>query len=65
MLAHVQLSIDQNRQVLSSTVFQSLCTKPVAMPGVVMTKVQDLAFALVELHPIGLSPAILLVQIPL
>ena len=40
------------------TVFQSLCPKAVALPGVVVAKVQDLAFGLVELNSIGLSPAI-------
>jgi len=40
---------------ISSTVFQPLCPNPVALPGVVVAKVQDPAFGLVEPHPIGFS----------
>ena len=47
------------------TVSQPLCPKPVALPGVIAAKVQDPAFGLVESHPIGFSPAIQPVQIPL
>ena len=47
------------------TVFQPLCPKPVALPGVVVAKEQDPAFGLVEPHPIGFSPAIQPFQIPL
>ena len=66
LLAHFQLSIDQYRQAgFLSTVLQPLCPRPAALPGVVVTKVQDLAFILVELHAIGLSSSIQLVSIPL
>ena len=65
-MAHVQLSIDQYPQVhFLYTVFQSLCPKAVALPGVVVAKVQDPALGLVEPHPIGFSPVIQPVQIPL
>jgi len=37
----------------------------VALHGVVVAKVQDLALGLVEFHPIGLSLLIQPVQIPL
>ena len=40
------------------TVFQPLCPKPVALPGVIVAKVQDPAFGLVESHPIDFSSAI-------
>ena len=64
--AHVQLSIDQYPQVcFLYTVLQSLCSKPVVLPGVVVAKVQDLPLGLVEPHPIGFSPAIQPIQIPL
>jgi len=46
-------------------VFQALFPKPVVLPGVVVAKVQDLALACVELHPIDLSSVIQPVQIPL
>ena len=65
LLVHVQLNVDQQLQVhFFCTVFQPLCPKPVALPGVVVTKVQDPAFGLVEFHPIGLSPATQPVQTP-
>jgi len=42
-------------------VFHPLCSKTVVLPTVVVANprqvVQDLAFGLVELHPIGLSPS--------
>ena len=44
---------------------RELCPKPVALPGVVVAKAQDPALGLVELHPIGLSPAIQPVHISL
>ena len=50
---------------LFHTVFQPFCPKPVALPRVVVAKVQDLALGHVELHPTGLSPAIQPVQISL
>ncbi|KAK4811094.1 hypothetical protein QYF61_016380 [Mycteria americana] len=45
--------------------FQPLFPKPVALHGVVVTQVQDLALGLVEPHTIGPSPSIQPVQIPL
>ena len=59
LLARIQPRIDQYPQVhFFHTVFQPFCPKTVAMPGVVVVKVQDPALDLVELHPIGLSSAI-------
>ena len=66
LLAYVQLSDDQHPQVhFFYTVFQSLCFNPVALPEVVVAKVQDPTLGLVELHPTGLSPVIQPVQNPL
>ncbi|KAK4811237.1 hypothetical protein QYF61_022134 [Mycteria americana] len=45
--------------------FQPLFPKPVALHGVVVTQVQDLALGLVEPHTIDLGPSIQPVQIPL
>jgi len=36
-----------------------------SLPGIVVTRGQDLSLGLVALHPIGLSPVIQPVQIPL
>lgn len=68
-LAHCLLMFRQmltnTPRSISSTVFQTLCPKPVALPRVVVTKVQDLSLGLLELHPIGLNRVIQPVQIPL
>ncbi|KAK4816158.1 hypothetical protein QYF61_011540 [Mycteria americana] len=45
--------------------FQPLFPKPVALHGVVVTQVQDLALGLVKPHTIDLSPSIQPVQVPL
>ena len=59
LVAHVQLIVSQHLQVhFFHTVFQPLCPKTVALPGVAVAKVQDLALGLVEFHSTGLSPAI-------
>ncbi|KAK4817095.1 hypothetical protein QYF61_027926 [Mycteria americana] len=47
------------------TAFQPLFPKPVALYGIVVTQVQDLALGLVEPHTVGLSPSIQPVQVPL
>ena len=66
LLVHVQLSINQYPQVhFLFTVIRPLIPKPLALPGVVVAKAQKPAFGLVEPHPIGFSPAIQPVQIPL
>ena len=63
---HVQLSISQHPQVpFLFTVIQPLSPKPTALHGVTVAKVQYPAFGLVESHPIGFSPAIQPIQIPL
>ena len=42
LLAHVQMIVDYHPQVLFlHASLQPLCLKPVALPGVVMDKVQD------------------------
>ncbi|KAK4827707.1 LOW QUALITY PROTEIN: hypothetical protein QYF61_020985 [Mycteria americana] len=66
LLAHIQAAVDQHPQVLfCQAAFQPLFPKPVALHGVVVTQVQDLALGLVEPHTIGPSPSIQPVQIPL
>ncbi|KAK4821668.1 hypothetical protein QYF61_027136 [Mycteria americana] len=66
LLAHVQLAVNQHSQgLLCWAAFQPLFPKPVALHGVVVAQMQDLALGLVEPHTIGLSPLIQPVQIPL
>ena len=62
--AHCQLmfsraSTNTPRSLSSSqSVIQALSPKPIALHGVIVVKVQDLALGLVEPHPTHLSPAI-------
>ncbi|GAB0181768.1 hypothetical protein GRJ2_000642100 [Grus japonensis] len=66
LLAHIQPAVDQHPQVhFQRAAFQPLFPKPVALHGVVVTKVQDPALSLVEPHTIGLTPSIQPVQVPL
>ncbi|KAK4831669.1 hypothetical protein QYF61_018636 [Mycteria americana] len=66
LLAHIQLAINQHPQVLfCQAAFQPLFPGTVALQGVVVTQVQDLALGLVEPHTIGLGPLIHPVQVPL
>ncbi|KAK4824117.1 hypothetical protein QYF61_010740 [Mycteria americana] len=66
LLAHIQAAVNQHPQVLLCwAAFQPLFPKPVALHGVVVTQVQDLALHLVEPHTVGLGPSIQPVQIPL
>ncbi|KAK4822830.1 hypothetical protein QYF61_020124 [Mycteria americana] len=63
LLAHIQLAVDQHSQVLfCQAAFQPLFPKPVALHGVVVAQVQDLALSLAEPHTIGPSPSIQPVQ---
>ncbi|KAK4815370.1 hypothetical protein QYF61_001358 [Mycteria americana] len=64
--AHVQPAVNQHPQVLfCQAAFQPLFPKPVALHGVVVTQVHDLALGLVKPHTIDLGPSIQPVQIPL
>ncbi|KAK4831163.1 hypothetical protein QYF61_015633 [Mycteria americana] len=66
LLAHIQAAVNKHPQVLFClAAFQPLFPKPVALHGVVVTQVQDLALGLVEPHTIGPSPSIQPVQVPL
>ncbi|KAK4810966.1 hypothetical protein QYF61_014438 [Mycteria americana] len=63
LLAHIQLAVNQHPQVLfCQAAFQPLFPKPVALHGVVVAQVQDLALGLVEPHTIDLGPLIQPVQ---
>ncbi|KAK4824593.1 hypothetical protein QYF61_016838 [Mycteria americana] len=66
LLAHIQAAVNQYSQVLLCwAAFQPLFPKPVALPGVAVAQVQDLALGLVEPHTFGPSPSIQPVQVPL
>ncbi|KAK4812871.1 hypothetical protein QYF61_024168, partial [Mycteria americana] len=57
--AHIQAAVNQHPQVLlCQAAFQPLFPKPVALHGVAVAQVQDLALGLVEPHTTGLGPSI-------
>ncbi|KAK4816275.1 hypothetical protein QYF61_014347, partial [Mycteria americana] len=65
LLARIQLAVNQHPQVLLCwAAFQPLFPKPVALHGVAVAQVQDLALGLVKPHTTDLSPSIQLVQKP-
>ncbi|KAK4818986.1 hypothetical protein QYF61_022653 [Mycteria americana] len=66
LLAHIQAAVNQHPQVLlCQAAFQPLFPKPVALHGVAVAQVQDLALGLVKPHTIDLGPSIQPVQVPL
>ncbi|KAK4815015.1 hypothetical protein QYF61_013467, partial [Mycteria americana] len=66
LLAHTQAAVNKHPQVLlCQAPFQPLFPKPVALHGVAVAQVQDLALGLVKPHTIDLGPSIQPVQVPL
>ncbi|KAK4825306.1 LOW QUALITY PROTEIN: hypothetical protein QYF61_026657 [Mycteria americana] len=66
LLAHIQAAVNQHPQVLLClAAFQPLFPKPVALHGVAVAQVQDLALGLVKPHTVDLGPSIQPVQVPL
>ncbi|KAK4826133.1 hypothetical protein QYF61_005285 [Mycteria americana] len=66
LLAHIQVAVNQHPQVLLCwAAFQPLFPKPVALHGVAVAQVQDLALGLVKSHTIDLGASIQPVQVPL
>ncbi|KAK4817142.1 hypothetical protein QYF61_002876 [Mycteria americana] len=66
LLAHMQPAVNKHPQVLlCQAAFQPLFPKPVALHGVAVAQVQDLALGLVKPHTVDLSPSIQPVQVPL
>ncbi|KAK4825597.1 hypothetical protein QYF61_000686 [Mycteria americana] len=66
LMAHIQLAVNQHPQVLLClAAFQPLFPKPIALHGVAVAQVQDLALGLVKPHTIDVGPSIQPVQIPL
>ncbi|KAJ7397479.1 hypothetical protein BTVI_135369 [Pitangus sulphuratus] len=66
LMSRVQLALNQHHQVLFfQATFQSLFPQPVALHGVVVTQVRDLAICFIEPRTVDLSPSVQPVQIPL
>ncbi|KAK4831600.1 hypothetical protein QYF61_018360 [Mycteria americana] len=66
LLAHIQAAVNKHPQVLlCQAAFQPLFPKPVALHGVAVAQVQDLALGLVKPHTVDLGPSIQPVQVPL
>ncbi|KAK4812342.1 hypothetical protein QYF61_017119 [Mycteria americana] len=66
LLAHIQAAVNQHPQVLlCQAAFQPLFPTPVALHGVAVAQVQDLALGLVKPLTVDLSPSIQPVQVPL
>ena len=66
LLAHIQMTVHQYTNVLfCQAAFQPLLPKPVGLPGVIVTKMQDLTLGPIETHTISLGPLIQLIQVPL
>ncbi|KAK4831037.1 hypothetical protein QYF61_014969, partial [Mycteria americana] len=58
LLAHIQPAVSQHSQVLLRwAAFQPLFPKPVALHGVAVAQVQDLALGLVKPHTVDLGPS--------
>ncbi|PKU44316.1 hypothetical protein llap_5368 [Limosa lapponica baueri] len=59
LLAHIRPAVDQQSHVLfHRAALQPLFPKPVALHGVVVTQVQDLALGFDESYTIGFGPSI-------
>ena len=66
LAAHVESFMNQDPQILLLRVaLNPFSTQPVFVLGIALTQVQDLALGLVELHRVGLGPALSSVQVPL
>ncbi|KAK4826520.1 hypothetical protein QYF61_010017 [Mycteria americana] len=66
LLAHIQGAVNHHPQVLfHQAAFQPLFPKPVALHGVAVAQVQDLALGLAERHTTDLGPLTQPVQVPL
>ncbi|KAK4826774.1 hypothetical protein QYF61_011401 [Mycteria americana] len=65
LLAHIQAAVKHPQVLLCQAAFQPLFPKPVALHGVAVAQVQDLALGLVKPHTVDLGPSIQPVQVPL
>ena len=66
LLAHIQPAVQQYTKVpFHQSAFQPLFPKPVGLPEVVVTKMQDPTFGPIETHAVNLGPSIQSIQVPL
>ena len=66
LLAHIQLTVHQYTKVpFHQAAFQLLLPKPVGLPGVIVTKMQDRTLGSIETHSVYLGPLIQSIQVPL
>ena len=66
LLAHIQLTVHQYTKVpFHQAAFQPILPKPVGLPEVVMTKMQDPTLGPIETHAVNLGPSIQSIQVPL
>ena len=66
LLAHIQPTVCQYTKVsFREAAFQLLLPKPVRLPGVAVTKMQDLILGPIETHTVFLGPLIQSIQVPL
>ena len=66
LLAHIQLTVHQYTKVpFYQAAFQPHLPKPIGLPGVVVTKMQDPTLGPIETHTVNLGPSIQSIQVPL
>ena len=66
LLAHIESFINWHPQILFlRAALKPLSAQPVALLGIALTQVQDLALGLVELHEVGMGSPLKPVQVPL
>jgi len=65
LLHHVELIFNQQSQVLLRAGLNPCFAKPLFVPGIAPTHVQDLALGLVELHDVHMGPPLKTVRVPL
>ena len=62
LLAHIQATVHQYTKVIFC---QSVLPKPVGLPGVVVTRMQESTPGPTETHTVNLGPSIQSIQVPL
>ena len=66
LLAHIQPTVYQYTKVpFHQAAFKSLVRRPVGLPGVVVTKMQDPTLGPTGTHTVDLGPSIQSIQVPL
>ena len=66
LLTHIQLTVHQYTKVpFHQAAFQPLFPKPVGLPGVVVSKMQDPTLGPIEIRTVCLGPSIQPLHVPL